>query len=686
MIKKASSAAITLLIVTAIVAVVNYIVGGLGFANLRADLTEKKLFTLSDGTRHVISNLSADKPITIRFYATRDSRLMPQFVQSYAQTVEDLLLEFEKASGGKIALEKIDPRPDTEDEDKAVADDVQGHTVNAEGDKAYFGLSIQCLQQKEVLPALNPNDEAALEYQIIRAISKVTKARRSVIGVMSPMPVAGPAMNFPGMPQRQPPPWVVVQQLRQDYDVREVPASSEAIDADIGILLVIHPADLPARAEFALDQFLLRGGKLVAFVDPQCLVTQAYNNPGQMGQAPASFTSPSSDLKNLFKAWGVAYDPGLIVADMDYRTQSQGRPQPTFLSIDREGINQEEPVSASLDLVQMFSAGAFTVEKMEGITATPLITSSENSDLIDSTTAEKSRRETLNTFQSGGKKRTLAVRLSGKFKTAFPEGLPKEPNPAENAPKLPGGTGGEEKKDAGAPEAPTASAPAAATTAPVAATPALPATPAATGAPAPAPAAAPKDEKPKSLLESQNAEGVVFLFADADMQYDMFCFESDPSGRIIPAYRNSNIPLLLNTVEMLSGGADLIGVRSRAVTKRPFIKMEQLREEVESEYRPLIEQRNQKQQEIVEKIAALGGVKQEKGMVVLNVNQEQLRELRAQEMAIKKDVRELQKEQNRKKDQMEMTITVLNLLAVPVLIIVFGIVLAMRRRTMQAAR
>ncbi|CAN5679417.1 GldG family protein [soil metagenome] len=651
---KSASTALNLFIVAAILVAVNYIVGALGFLNFRADLTEKKIFTLSEGSRQVVSKLNPDKPVTIRFYATRDSRLMPQWVQSYATTVEDLLLEFQKASEGKITLEKIDPRPDTEAEDRAVGDDIQGHTMSAEGGKAYFGLAIQSLQQKEIISALDPREEASLEYNIARSLAKVSNTKRSVIGVMSSMPIAGPAMNFPPMmQQRQQPPWMVIQQLKLDYDVREVPMSSEAIDADINILLVIHPSGITEKAEFAIDQFLLKGGKVMAMVDSQCLVSQAYNTPGQMGMAPTVNIGPTSDLKSLFKAWGVTYDQNSVVADMTYRTNTQGRAVPTFLTIDRNGINHDEPVCASLDFMQFFAPGALNMEKREGLAVTTLLQSSENSEMIDSAVAEKARSQGLSSFQASGKKQSLAVRLSGNFKTAFPDGPPKDKAPAPGAPKLPGEKGGEEKKDAGAPAPQVPDAKAAA--------------------------------KPAFLKESQNKDGVVFLFSDVDMFYDMFAFESDPGGRPVAIARNSNAPLLLNIVEMLSGGADLISVRSRAVTKRPFTKMEELRAQVESEYRPLIEQRNQKLTDIVQKIATLGGVKQEKGMVVLNINQEQRKQLVDEQNAIKKDIRDLQKEQNKKKDQRELIITALNMLAVPLLVIVFGLVIALRRRSLQAA-
>ncbi len=669
--KKQSALLITLLIVTAIIVVVNYLVGGLGFGNTRFDLTQKKLFTLNDGTRHILSNIQSDKPITLRFYATRDSRLMPQWIQSYATSVEDLLLEFKKVADDKIILEKIDPRPDTDSEDKARADDIQGHVVNETEDKVYFGLAIQCADQKEIIPSLSPNEESSLEYQIARAIAKVTKTKKSILGVLTPLPIAAPAMSqqmMMMMQQKQQQPWVIITQLRQDYEVRQVQATADKIDADINILLVIHPADLSERTEFAIDQFVLRGGKVVAFVDPQCAVSGMYNNQGNpmMGQPPSA-TSPSSTLKNLFKAWGVGFENDKVVADMTLRTRFQKGPLPTFLTLSRDYINHDEQVTAPLEVVQMFSAGAFTIEKKEGLSSVSLLNSSENSEMIDNAAAEKARNETLNNFQSDGRKRTLGLRLSGHFKTAFPGGQPKEaPAPrggpgGPGMPRFPGDTGGAEE-DAGAPTAPVV--------------PALPA--AKPGEKLEAP-------KPNFLTESVNNEGVVFLFADVDMIFDGFCFQQDQLGRL--ALVNHNAPLLLNIVEMLNGGADLINVRSRGSTKRPFTKLQEMSDAVEKSYRPQIEELNRKQSEITEKISTMR-VKQDKNsqMIILDPKQKKdLEELIDTQTNFNKQIRNIKKEQNKGKDSLEMLITILNLVVVPLFIITFGVVIAIRRRFVQAA-
>lgn len=664
---KTTLSALVLLLVIAIVVVVNILVSGLGFLNFRMDLTEKGIFTLSDGTRRIVEGLNPDKPVTIRFYATTDSRLMPQWGQTYGNTVRDLLLEITKASGGKITLENIDPRPNTEEEDKAVADDIQGYTVNEEGDKAYFGLAIQSLDKKEIIPTLTPAEEGTLEYQIARALSQVTRTKRSVIGVMSPMPISGPAFNFPpGMQQNQQRPWIAIQQLRLDYDVREVPISAEAVDADINILLVIHPADITPRAEFAIDQFLLKGGKVIAFVDPHCLVSRAYNNPGQMGRAPTSFVSPNSDLPTLFKEWGVGYDKNLVVADMTFRTANNRRAVPTFLSIPKEGINDKEPMTEPLQLVQMFSAGSFNVAAKGNVTATTLVHSSEKSQLIDTTDAEKAMREDLKNFQSSGKTQVMGVRLTGRFKTAFPDGQPKATAPAAEGPggmpgmpggfpggfppgMLPGGTGGEDDKPAGAP------------------------------------AGEKKEEAKPALKESANNDGVVFLFSDVDMEFDEFVVERDPMGGASMRMSNSNLPLLLNTVELLSGGADLIAVRSRSSANRPFTKLQELNANIEEQYRPRMQKIEQDLNDVVQEIAKGGGVKATQGLIMLNPNEAQAKQLQDKQVELMAKRRELIKEQTRMKDRREFLITLLNMAAVPLLIIAVGITIAVRRRSLQAA-
>lgn len=659
---KEGTAGITALLVIAIVAAVNFLVGGLGLFNFRVDLTEYKLYTLSDGTRNILERINPDKPVTIRFYATTEDRVISG-LKPYVNTVQDLLLEFQKAAKGKVILEKLAPNPNTEDEDRAREDDLQGMQVNAEGDNIYLGLAVQSAAQKEVLPFLNPNEETALEYNVARAIQKVAKSSKTVLGVMSAMPIMGSPM-FPFQRQRGQEPWILIQRLRMDYEVREIPMSADTIDADINTLLVIHPADITETAEYAIDQFLLKGGKVIAMVDPQSLIAQAYSGqPNPMTGQPGGVINTASDLPNLFKAWGVSYDKSLVVADVNYRTMMQGRQNPVALRLPKEAINKDERITADLQSLMLMSAGSIEAESKEGLTATVLAHSSEASEKIDTTEAEKLRRESLTNFSPSGQRQPLVVMLSGKFKTAFPNGKPKMPAASPE-------TGGAEA-DAGAPkaEAPASEkkeqAPAKADE-------------------AKAESAAPKEEAPKddgSLKESSNSEGMVILFADADMLYDAFCVQQDPmTGGLVAT--NSNLPLMLNAVEVLSGGGDLLKVRSRASTQRPFTKMDELRENVEKDFRPKLKSLQSDLDSIAQQ---MGPLRVKDGVLADPAQIKKLEELMKKQADINREIREIKKTQNKQIAFTEAIIKWLNFLAVPLFVVAVGLILAIRRRVATAA-
>ncbi|WP_395719342.1 GldG family protein [Prosthecobacter sp.] len=680
---KQATTGITAILVIAIVVVLNFLVGGLGFGNFRIDLTEDRIYTLSQGTKNILSRLNEDEPVTIRFYHTTDDRVMPNVLKPHVRAVEDLLLELVKASGDKIILETIHPNPNTEEEDKAREDEIQDMgPVNQEGDKIYFGLAIQCLDQKEVIPFLNPpspSEGSSIEYDIARAIAKVSKPAKNVIGVMSAIPVMGSPM-FPFQRQRGQEPWVVVQQLRADYEVVEVPMGTDKIDSNIKVLLVIHPADISEGAEYAIDQFLLGGGKVIALVDPNSVVAQAFSGqPNPMTGQPGGQINTSSDLKKLLSAWGVGFKNDLVVADMNYRGMLQGRNNPTALQLPADAINREDRITSGLNSLVMVTAGSFSIDKREGIDAKPLVSSSEESAMIDLADAEKARSpQGLTNFTAGGRKQILALRLTGKFKTAFPNGKPAKP---AGSPE----TGGaqDEAKPAAAPAAPAATAPAAAAPAPA---------PAAT--PAAAPAAEkkeePKKEEPKkddgSLKESANSEGAVILFSDVDMLYDAFCVQQDPMTGMLVS-RTGNLPAILNAVEVLSGGGDLLQVRNRKSAVRPFSTLKEMREKVESRYRPQLMALESEREKIAEKMGALRLKRDSKGkgFIVDPQQQKDLEALMQNDIDLSRKVREIKKDQNKEIEYTKTMLKWLNFLAVPLLVSCAGILLAIRRRAATAA-
>jgi ABC-type uncharacterized transport system involved in gliding motility auxiliary subunit len=597
--------------------------------------------------------------VTIRYYVTAEDRVMPPMLKTHSRTVQDLILEFQKAAKGKVILEKMAPNPNTEDEDKAREDDIQGVPVNTDGDNVYLGLAIQCAKQKEVLPFLNPNEETALEYNVARAIQKVSKEKKTVVGVMSSMPIIGSPM-FPFQRQQGQQPWVLIQRLRMDYEVREVQMTAASIDNDVSVLVVVHPADITEQAEYAIDQYLMKGGQVVALVDPQCLVAQRVYSGQQnpMTGQPGGVVNPTSDLPNLFKAWGVTYNKADIVADVNYRTQLMGRQTPVALRLPSEALNRQERITADLQSLLFMMTGTLDVVSKDGITATVLAASSEASELIDNTTAEKLLREPVSNFNASGKKQTLAVMLKGKFKTAFPGGKPKAP--AEAKPE-----GGGAQDDASAPK--TSATPAA--------------TPAAEAKKDEAKPAEPAKPADGTILESQNAEGVVVVFADADMMYDAFTVQQDPmTGGMVAV--DGNLPMFLNTVEILSGGGDLLQVRSRASTRRPFAKMDELRENVEKKFRPSL---TQKQAEMDKIAADMGPLRVKNGQLVDPAQIKKLQELMEKQTQIKREIREIKKDQNKDIDFTQNIITLLNVFGVPLLVVAVGLTLAIRRRATTAA-
>src|SRR6266853_2418202 len=262
----------------------------LGAPRWRIDFTQDKLYTLSEGTRAVLGKL--DSPVKIRLYFSQADVPLP--IKAYGRRVEDLLAEFRQAGRGKVTVEKLDPQPDSEAEDSATLEGVEAQ-VTPSGDKFYLGASISYTEQKVALPALTPDREPLLEYDLVRAIARAVSTTKPVIGVMSALPVFGmPPSQFTGGQPLEP--QVIIGELRRDYTVKRVSLDAERIDDDIKVLLVIHPRGIGERAQYALDQFVLRGGKLIAFLDPSAYFDQL----GQMGGMGGGGT-PSS-LDRLLKA------------------------------------------------------------------------------------------------------------------------------------------------------------------------------------------------------------------------------------------------------------------------------------------------------------------------------------------------------------------------------------------------
>jgi ABC-type uncharacterized transport system involved in gliding motility auxiliary subunit len=296
-----------------ILVAVNVILSG---ARQRVDLTQEKAYTLSDGTRAILAKL--DTPVKVRFYCSQSAAATPQsvFLKSYARKVEDLLAEYKQAAKGKLIIEKYDPQPDSDAEDSARLDGITGAQMPS-GDMFYLGIAVSLLDSKEAIPFCQPTRERLLEYDLTRAITRVVTPEKPVVGVMSSLPVFGGGGNpmMMQMGQRPQPAWAIVGELQKDFTVRNVAMTVEKIPDDMKVLVVIHPKEINDTAQFAIDQFVLRGGKVIAFLDANSLVdNQNQRNPmmGQMGGG-------GSSLDKLLKAWGVTFENSKVVADRNFQ-------------------------------------------------------------------------------------------------------------------------------------------------------------------------------------------------------------------------------------------------------------------------------------------------------------------------------------------------------------------------------
>ena len=359
------------------------------WARQRIDLTAENAYTLSPGTKAILAKL--DTPVQIRFYCTKNANAMPVFLTTYAQRVEDLLGEYRQASKGRIEIQRLNPEPDSDAEDSARLDGVEGQQLRT-GEKVYLGLSVGMLDQKQAIPFLTPDRERLLEYDISRAIARVMTAEKPVIGVMSPLPVMGQtnpmAMQMRQQQQRTQP-WAFMSELMRDFNVKQVEVTADKIPDDIKVLVVIHPKAASDNMQYLLDQFVLRGGKLVAFVDPLCALDRPPTAPGQM--PPMS----SSTLDKLFKAWGLTFDTTKVVADMEHVAQLQQGPNPTVLALNETAINKDDVVTANADNLLMAFSGTFSGTPADGLTETVLIKSSKRSQLVEAMMASYARQEQI---------------------------------------------------------------------------------------------------------------------------------------------------------------------------------------------------------------------------------------------------------------------------------------------------
>jgi len=604
----------------------------------RMDLTKEKAYTLSAGTRAILAKL--DGPIKVRFYCTQGENSSPQAImlKNYAKEVEDLLGEYKQAAKGKLIIEKYNPEPDSDAEDSAHLDGIEGQAIGNNifgGERFYLGLAISYgMDQKVAIPALSPDRERMLEYDISRAISQVFTPEKPVVGIMSPLPIFGapanPMMARMGQQQGEQP-WQVVNELKNDFKVKRVAMDIDKIDDDIKVLLVVHPRDISEKAQYALDQFILRGGKLIAFLDPLPALIDTKEQNQMFGAIPNS----GSNLDKLLKTWGLTFESGKVVADMRYKLQVGGRngqpsEAPAILGLTKQALNNEDIITSQLENVWLPFAGSFSGTPADGLKETVLLKSTKESQLVDGFMANLAGENIMKDFKASGIEYALAVRLTGKFKTAFPNGKPEDKKDEEKK-------DGDKKEDK------------------------------------------PAEKKSDDSLKETKENNSVILVGDADMLSDRVALQ--PVQTLFgTAYApmNGNLSFCQNAVEQMTGDNNLINVRSRATTDRPLTKIKDMEAAAQERFQSEIKRLEEGAQESQRKINELQQAKKDKDQrfILSPEQQAELTKLRQQEAETRKHLKQVQKDLHKEVVSLQTRVKWINILAVPIAVALSGVVLA----------
>ena len=613
----ASKGALGLVALAAVVVAADVILASLP---LRADFTAERFYTLSRGSKAVLAKLDAD--VTLKYYVSSSAADMPAQLKTYAARVQNLLREYERASGGRLVLEAYDPKPDSDAEEWAQRYGVEPQTVNPLGSPVYFGVVAVCGDNEQTLPVLSPRTEATLEYDVTRLVTRVAWPERPVVGVLTSLAdVLGGQANpmMMQMGQRPSAGWAAFGELAKDYDVRSVAAEATEIDADVKALVVVHPKELSDKTLYAIDQFVLRGGKLVACVDPfsvkDMVASRQKQNPMMMQMGGQD--GPST-LGRLFDAWGVKFDTSKVVGDLEAATKlSNGQggveDNPAFLSLGPANMDKGDLLVSGLTQVMFPFAGAFSFEKKEGdLVFTPVVTTSKDySCVVDRMTMQfgTDAKEMV----PDGRQRVLAARLSGTFKTAFPKG--------------PDGT----------------------------------------------------NDVSKALAEGH---GTVLLFGDSDFLADDFCVRmmKTPFGSI-PQLLNDNLTLFSNVIEQFAGREELIGVRSRGTTDRPFTVVNELEAKAMQKWQRKAADFEAELQMTQQRLAALQKQKSGDERYILSAEQQdEIVRLRKAQADTRRQLKNVRKELTGEIDSLGLFLKTVNIGLMPALVVLLGLVRGLARK------
>jgi ABC-type uncharacterized transport system involved in gliding motility auxiliary subunit len=589
--------------------------------NLRLDVTEDKIYSLSEGTQKVLDNIPGN--VSIKFFYSRSLDGFPLQLKAYAGRVLDFLSEYEFHSGKKIVVEVYDPKPDSEEEEWARKFGIEGIDLPT-GETLYLGLVALSADQEETIAFLDPSQEGRLEYDLTRIIAQVQSVKNQKIGLISSLPVfAGPSMGF-NIPGQTMEPWHFIKELQDTYEVTQIDQDAEMIPNDLDLLVIVHPSNLSNTLEYAIDQYVLKGGNALIFVDP--FATRDITAQHQVS---------ASSLPQLFKAWGIAMDPEKAVVDFDFptglRTPShQVESNPSWLSLSDEAFNKDALITSQLNSMILPIAGAFKKDENTDIGYESLIQSSTNSALVNTVQLRFGLEEIRREFQPTPEKYDLAVKIHGNFKTAFPEGKPSQDS--DNI----------EKDNE---QAETFS------------------------------------DSEKSLKESISS-AVIIIVSDTDLLWDdYYLSKQNFLGMELVNFFNDNLDFFLNAVEMLSGGDDLISIRSRSKFERPFTRVQMLERKAAAQWLEREQDLVRKVEETNLKLKELESLKDATQKFVLSKEQEEeIHNFKEERLRINHELKLVRRHLRSEIESLGTKIKFANIFLMPLLVSVAGIGYALYKR------
>ena len=609
-------------------------VAGAGLKGLRLDTTEGSVYTLTTGSRNIAR--SPDEPVTLTFYYSAKLAEGRGDIQSYARRVRETLEEYARVSGGKVKLRVVDPEPYSEDEDRAVQDGLAGVPLSA-SETLYMGLvGTNSVDTKEVIAFFDPRKERFLEYDISRLLYSLANPKRAVVGLITGLPLEGGfSMDQRTRQPRQTPPWQIASEIRGLFELRSLGQPTE-IPADVTVLMVVHPKELPASTLYAIDQHVMRGGRAIFFVDPLCENDDAGGMMGMGGER-------ASSLEPLLSAWGVEVPAGKMAADRELalRVYTGGQrsreetPYVVWLGADTRAMQKDDAVTGMLKQVMIGSAGFIRAKEgaTGGATITPLIhtTATAMEMPTELMTTPPDPKAMLKAYTPGSKELVLAARLTGRLKSAFPDGAPK-PEQKPDQPPAPPPTG--------------------------------------------------------EALKESKADANVILVADCDLLSDgMWVRTENFFGQQMSRKIADNADFVMSALDNLSGSNDLISVRARRESTRPFTRVQEMQRRADAR---LLAEQAVLEEKLKDAEANIRRLQQQRGddntLVMTPEQQAELDKVKAEYTDTRKKLRQVKLDLQKDIERLGTQLKLINTALVPAIVAVVALGLGLMRRVRRGGK